>query len=247
MTPCNETRFNEGPDELGLNEIAVDFELACRQQIHPGQVDRLTEVANTHAFNKGRGSPFAPLKVAKLSKAFVLIDGHHRYLALSKAGITRTLVEVLSHVKTPQEAKLASGEANWETRLALSAKERREVFRAYVKAKRHRKGKSGLKSYREIAKELPGLKKSTLNDWMRQDFPSVAAAMRKKNSEPENGAGGLQDHHQKTLANKAQHHANQIQAIAPELDKDQRESLGLTLKGTLERLGVPWVKDEYGF
>ena len=66
------------------------------------------------------------------------------------------------------------------------------MFRAFVKAKQHRKPNGRLKSYREIAAEIGGTKShNTINNWMREDYPAIARAMGGADGP---GSGGPRDH-----------------------------------------------------
>jgi len=126
------------------------------------------------------GSVPPPIKVARLPNgALYLVDGWHRI----EAGALQSMPslvgqEVLAHV-----ASLSEKDAQWEAARAnmthgvqLGPKDRRNVFRAFIKARKHRRPDGQFVTYRDIAAEL-GMPWSTLRNWMRQDFPSVFKAM----------------------------------------------------------------------
>jgi hypothetical protein len=73
--------------------------------------------------------------------------------------------------------------------LPLRKSELHHVFRAYVSSRQHLK-KRGIKSYREMAKDLPGVSHNTIRNWMQKDFPKIAARMGGPDAEY---PGGLRD------------------------------------------------------
>ena len=76
--------------------------------------------------------------------------------------------------------------ANLEHGLPLKQSELRLVFRAYIRAQRHVLTTGKLKSYRDIAADL-GKPHGTIYNWMKKDFPRVAAQL----SGEGGGIGGL--------------------------------------------------------
>ncbi|MBX3593548.1 hypothetical protein [Sphingomonas sp.] len=91
------------------------------------------------------------------------------------------------------EAALWGYEANRKHGLPLSSAEQREMFRAYIKARKHwgrRRGQH--KSYREMGEEL-GIPKSTLARWTQQDFPSVARALAERHPTGGSRRGGARE------------------------------------------------------
>jgi hypothetical protein len=65
--------------------------------------------------------------------------------------------------------------------LPLRRNEIRAVFRAYVRAGQHRKRGKRVKSSREIAADLNGLRShATILNWMGQDFPRIRGMMRQE-------------------------------------------------------------------
>lgn len=128
------------------------------------------------------GDQFPPIRVATTDgssgdKGYTLIDGWHRVTAAQRNG-SRTIRAIV--VKgSPEEIPWLAAEANRRHGLPLSRADKRNVFRAYVKAKRHRKGRGkALKSAREMAKDLNGIvSRHQLPKWMQSDFPAIYAAM----------------------------------------------------------------------
>jgi hypothetical protein len=62
----------------------------------------------------------------------------------------------------------------------LSSREYREVFRRFVRADRHRKGATGILTFREMATAaLAGARGAdTISNWIKADFPDIYAAIR---------------------------------------------------------------------
>ena len=115
----------------------------------------------------------------------------------TQKALERERFPVISMGEAPDAvtARWWASRANWTAHKNLTKAERREAFRRYVQANQHRKGekrRGNFKSYREIEADLPGAKRSTLHDWMHQDFPSIAAAMA-GNDDVYEGNGGLRD------------------------------------------------------
>ncbi|TCA33680.1 hypothetical protein E0H70_08160 [Rhizobium leguminosarum bv. viciae] len=129
------------------------------------------------------GERFVPIKVARVDAAdeargFVLVDGWHRVTAAQRNGLWE--IEAVVVVPSgPEEIPWLAAEANRRHGLPLSRVDKRNVFQAYVRAKRHRKGRgSAVKSAREMEKDLNGIvSRHQLPKWMRSDFPAIYAAM----------------------------------------------------------------------
>jgi hypothetical protein len=134
------------------------------------------------------GAKFPPIVVGRVGNAPVLVDGWHRVAAAERAGIFRLAATVIEG--TPEELKWRAAEANLTHGRPLSRAEDREVFRAYVKAGRHRKTQRRIKSAREIAADLNGSRShTTILNWMRQDFRSIYERMRRCEDEPRHDGG----------------------------------------------------------
>ena len=90
-----------------------------------------------------------------------------------------------------EEVKWIGAEANLTHGRPLKSKEYREVFRAYIRAGKHRKGRR-FKGYREIAEDLRGMHPhATIWQWMRRDFPQIAGRMGR--ADEFRAKGGLDD------------------------------------------------------
>lgn len=168
---------------LPLQAIAKEPSLQVRARLDPSAVKRYADATRA-------GHVLPPIKVARVASAggtmLYLVDGWHRMeagaLQLSRQDLTQDVPgeQVLALV-----ADMTEAEAGWEAANAnrlhgvpLKPKEERGVFRAFIGAGRHRRGRAGLRTYEDIAAEL-GKGKSTIYRWMLQDFPALAKKMAK--------------------------------------------------------------------
>lgn len=138
------------------------------------------------------GESFPPILLARINGAFILADGWHRLEAIQACGLWQTAAEVRD-ASSIAEARLWGFEANRKHGLPLTRAELREMFRAYLKAGRHKGPKRGqFKSYREMAEEL-GIPKSTLAIWTKADAPTLAKALGEGNAFGGSGRGGARE------------------------------------------------------
>ena len=169
------------PVSVLLSKIVVSPDLQVRARTDPATVRRYAQAMAAAA-------TFPPLELAELDGALLLVDGFHRLEAMRSRGERQTTANV-RQAGSLEEARWWAAQANLAHGLPLKAAERREVFRAYVSAFRHRQGerrRGDLKSYREMAEELH-FPHSTLRNWMRQDFPSVYRALQEGQGEAPGG------------------------------------------------------------
>lgn len=153
--------------ELFINEIARDEALQVRNRLNAGAVKRYESVYHT-------GGNMPPVHVAQVDGVYLLVDGWHRLTALERLGASTVKAKVT--VATREEAVWMAASANREHGVPLKASEQRSVFRAYVNAKKHKLARGKLQSYREIGAEL-GKPATTIYNWMKKDFPRLAAKM----------------------------------------------------------------------
>jgi hypothetical protein len=133
------------------------------------------------------GSEFPPITVVVLNGAPVLVDGFHRVAAARAVG-RRSLSAIVVDAK-PEELRWLAAEANMKHGLPLRKAEAREVFRAYVRAGRCFHLSGAVKSSREMANELHGLRThQTILDWMKKDFRKVWKQMI-RSEEPRHDGG----------------------------------------------------------
>ncbi|MBU6266425.1 MAG: helix-turn-helix domain-containing protein [Sphingomonadales bacterium] len=133
------------------------------------------------------GEQFPPLLVADVGGALVLVDGFHRRDAREELGEESGLAKIVPCVDL-REARWMGFDANLRHGQPLKPKLLRPALRAYVDAGHHRTAKGKLKSYRDIAAELPGVSYSTVRRWIEIDFPAV---FREMAGEDNDAPGGL--------------------------------------------------------
>jgi hypothetical protein len=134
------------------------------------------------------GAEMPPIRAALVDGVLFVVDGWHRVAALERVGAATATVEIIQC--GARDALWLAARANLQHGLPLKAKEVRQAFRAYVKARQHRT-RRGVKSYREIAHDLGGIKSySTIRNWMIRDFPHIAREM---GGDEGAGAGGLDE------------------------------------------------------
>jgi hypothetical protein len=146
------------PRVLRLEQIVLDD----RFQFRP--LDRGTVKKYASAYRADVTMP--PVKVADLKGALILTDGWHRVAARESLGEQRVEAIVVP-ASSEKEVRWLAAQANLEHGLPLKPKQYREVFRAYIKARRHRNENGSFKSYRDIATELGGARgHTTIRNWM---------------------------------------------------------------------------------
>jgi ParB-like chromosome segregation protein Spo0J len=152
-------------------DIATRADWQVRDQINPALVrDYITQYVY--------GATMPPLRLANVGGALILIDGWHRLLAQKQLG--RDAVEATVEELSEDEGEWEAAMANTRNGVRLTRQsEKRRVFELYIRQGRNRVGRLGLKSYRDIAKDLGGLaSKSSIENWMKKLFPKIAAKMR---------------------------------------------------------------------
>ncbi|TVM18692.1 hypothetical protein DPQ33_04235 [Oceanidesulfovibrio indonesiensis] len=166
---------------LDLDDILVEDQFQIRAKMSGEAIQRYA-----CAYRNEQDMP--PLKVARVvtqetgdgeacPPVLLLVDGFHRYAALRQIGAAG--VEAVVVDATWTDAQWLAAQANLTHGIPLKSKELRKAFRMYIKARKHREGQKGfIKSYREIAAELGGLRSHvTIRNWMMKDFPKIARAM----------------------------------------------------------------------
>ncbi|MEY9525101.1 hypothetical protein ACVI1J_004069 [Bradyrhizobium diazoefficiens] len=152
-------------------DVATRAEWQVRDQINGALVrDYITHYVH--------GANMTPLRLADVGGVLVLIDGWHRLFAQKQLGrdAVEATIEELSEADAQWQAAMANTRNG--ARLARQS-EKRRVFELYMRQGRNRVGRRGLKSYREIARDLGGLaSKSSIENWMKKAFPKIAAKMR---------------------------------------------------------------------
>lgn len=161
------------------------------------QIRSVTSVSTAGEYREAMraGAVFPPITVAQVDpenpdKGFVLIDGWHRVAATQALGLA-TIDAILITGATPKEYRWLAAENNRVHGLRLTNADKREVFRAYVQAGKHRLANRGnrIKSAREMARDLQGIVSDRrVPVWMQQDFPKVYRAMQVGRLEENPGA-----------------------------------------------------------
>ncbi|MDE2394681.1 MAG: hypothetical protein KGM91_04505 [Burkholderiales bacterium] len=159
-----------------LAEICRIDKLQVRHKLNQGAVTRYRDMTDA-----GKVAP--PIKLGRVkSGALYLVDGWHRMEAGALDtqedfnGTGGTLVRALVADLTDAEVRWESAIANEGHGVQLKPSEYRNVFRAFILAKKHRKARGELMTYREIGEAI-GKGHRTIHEWMRKDFPRMAARM----------------------------------------------------------------------
>jgi uncharacterized ParB-like nuclease family protein len=177
MTASSETHV----ETIRVAEVLRDDALQVRSSLNANTVARYES-----AYRSGCELP--PISVAIVKGIPKLIDGWHRLAALERLGRIQVEAEIVE--ASERDARWLAAKANLANGLPLKSKELRKVFRAYVHARQHRLPGSGLKSYREIAKELGGVVSyGTIRNWCERDFPRLFREM--AGADDLKGSGGL--------------------------------------------------------
>lgn len=166
---------------VSISDIVLRSDFQMRFKHDQGIIRRYAT-----AYRQGANMP--PLKVAKIGKALVLVDGWHRLAALESLEHSLADVEIIP-CTNEREALWLAASANLSHGLPLKAREMIPVFKAYIKAGKHRPYPDVFKSYREIAADLGGIVSyGTIRNWMKRYYPSIARRMSWKD-EPPKGDG----------------------------------------------------------
>jgi hypothetical protein len=210
----NENTRIPGVKNVPVADIVLRPEWQVRKELHLPTIFRY-QTALAYS-----GMP--PINLALINGALVLVDGWHRLAAATR--LKRTEIEAKIEEMTEDEAHWKATLANTTHGLPLKLNERRKVFQVYVNAGRNKEGPRRYKSYRRIAEDLNGIVgKTTLQRWMEQDFPDVAARMgndRPSTSElPETKEEGSMSYQE------AGAHLEQIIARARGMDANERRAL----------------------
>jgi len=169
--------------ELPIASIVRDPVLQVRGKLDAGTIERYAAAYRT-------GNALPPVAVASVNGALYLTDGWHRLAALQKIGRDTADATVLEAPSLAEAAWLAA-RANLAHGLPLKPRDRRQVFRVFMRAGRYRRELGrGMKSLREIARELGGTPHTTVRNWMRKDFPRIARQYG-EGDEHESQRGGL--------------------------------------------------------
>lgn len=220
------------PQRVNLSDILQHPEFQIRRDVEP---DPATVRRYATAYKAGEELP--PVTLVRHNGALVLADGWHRVAALRSIDQHQVSAVVLPAARL-EEVRWIGAEKNLTHGRPLKASEFAEVFKAYIRARRHRDGKR-FKSYREIAAELHNVKShNTIRNWMRRYFPRIAGAM--GGDDDFKGKGGLDDRSHdfedslyRDAAEALQYITKAVEALSSET---RRGDLVLALELALARL-----------
>lgn len=167
----------------------VEVELADLIQPSQNQIRSRfsTKTARRYADAMLAGADFPPITVVKLDGAPVLVDGFHRVAAAKSIGMTVLAGVIVEGDRN--ELRWLAADANMRHGLPLSRADAREVFRAYVRARKCYRPDGGVKSSREIADDLHRIRThATILDWMKKDFRRIWVKM-VRDEEPRHDGG----------------------------------------------------------
>jgi hypothetical protein len=162
-------------------------------QYQPLQVRRkLDKVAvGRYANMTKEGTIPPPIKLARCEGRLYLLDGWHRMAAgalqLAEDLMEGQLVRAMVASMSPERRYWEAARSNVANGVQYKPGEYRALFRAFIKAKQHHKGRRVYMSYREMAQALGvGVSHVTLRSWTLKDQPALAAAL----------SGGEQDYNE---------------------------------------------------
>jgi len=176
-----------GPITIGMGDLILNPDTQIRAKTQGGTIRRYADAM-------AAGQEFPPIVVARVTegdatRAFTLIDGWHRVKAAKLIG--RAKIDAIVVDAKPNEYRWLAAKGNLSHGLPLARAEKREVFRAYVRAGQHRNDKGRLKSCRDMARELGGQpSRASLPTWFKADFPSIYREMKRTGAVEEDDRGG---------------------------------------------------------
>ncbi|MFA6178254.1 MAG: ParB N-terminal domain-containing protein [Candidatus Methylopumilus sp.] len=240
-------------ETLKLLQIELVPALQTRVEMSPNKV-RDYENAYTN------GAVFPPVLVARAKGQFgdlyKLLDGWHRIQALINTGASQSTRVPVRIVDVPEGANIhylrfLGGKENLNNGLGLNGKDKRELFKAYVKGGANRDG-NRYKPYREMAKELTLVTHHTIRNWMEKEFPTVFKKMSKDEPEepyPNNteGVGQRLVDMPDLTSRERDLFADSFINQARQSDRESREQLRdwlTNLGSTLDKIAPPLPADE---
>lgn len=189
MTEETAVASGGGVIQVALSALIMLPDNQIREQTNRRTVKRYAELMRG-------GEVFDPVTVVMTedtneARGYILVDGWHRVSATQMIG--NRSVRAIVVKAAPEEILWLAVEANRRHGLPLSRADKRNAFRAYVRAKKHRTGRgSAVKSSRQMEKDLNGfVTRHTLPVWMKADFPAIYAAMVGNGLEGEEDQGGV--------------------------------------------------------
>ncbi len=227
--------------DVAVNCITVEHRVNCRTSIDPSRVKLLTRAIFA-------GSDIGELVIADVEGTLTLIDGYHRYQALITTETQSIGALKLPGSLTLQEAQWVAFALHWKAERPLSSKERKEGFKAFIKADGHVKvrtsqgRKDRYKSYREIGAEL-GFSHQTIFNWMSDLFPRIAEAMGREATEADKPTLCRKERALKARLQAITHYSNQIANLS-RTGEEATEHAREALSKALGKLGVDLTSAE---
>ena len=221
----------------------ADLNISQRYQCRAGGLnDRTVE---EYAAKLRRGIEFPPVTVARIGGQPFVVDGFHRVEAHRRAGLHRIDVQV--HDTTRAGALRMAALANTTHGLPLKSKDKRRVFRAFIRGHGHYDPKTKtLMSYRELEKALGGIAPhTTLRNWMQKDFPDTFRRMGGAEKPSQDLAEPIPeaDPEDVMLADALEAVEGALKAAEGLRDGARRGRLIRALEDALARLGEGWKGD----
>lgn len=170
-------RTPDWPWEVSDSSRVVDVAAIVRDGSLQARTKMLPPVAKKYANEMQARVKFPPVSLADVGGVLYLLDGWHRMVAAAAIN-GHSAVEAIVRTMSKAEAGWEAAAANLKHGQGYSARDKRNVLRAYIKAGKHKAGKEIVKSYRDIGAEL-GIKLSSLHRWMEKDHPHTFKAMGK--------------------------------------------------------------------
>lgn len=155
--------------QVNLQDIIRDPTFQVRNRLNARAVGR-------YATQYKAGGDLGPVELADIEGRLVLLNGWHRMAALER--LERDTVQATITPMSESEARWRAAIANADHGVPLNKSEHVNVFKAYVRSRKHWKRKGVYKSYREIADDLNGMRSyGTIRRWMEKHFPIIFRAM----------------------------------------------------------------------
>ncbi|MGO7426913.1 hypothetical protein ACCT09_45995, partial [Rhizobium ruizarguesonis] len=160
----------------------IVLDLGALLMLQETQIRERTEryTVRRYAEQMAGGAEFPPIKVTRTdpsdeTKGYTLVDGWHRVEATKVNGGRTIVAEVV--VARPEEIAWLAVIANRShgLQLKLTRVVRRGIFRAYVRAGKHRSGRGRrVKTASDMAQDLNGIvSRRQLPSWMAAYFPAI--------------------------------------------------------------------------
>lgn len=162
-----EQRLGYEPNEY---DVPID-QIVRSNDLQPrGKIDEAT--VRRYAKHMELGHEFPPVVLHKVDNLLYLADGFHRVAAAETNGDSHIFATITE--SSMESAKGTAALANLKHGLAMTPKQiRKGAFRLYVEGRLYRAGRK-YKSYAMMAEDL-GVAHGTVYNWMRSDYPELAA------------------------------------------------------------------------